>query len=105
MIEEKDNETLRCRRLGHEVSFRYCRHEGQSGPCHLVLNCWWERFDVQSFVHQNYPPDVANTIESAGENPPRPKILSLVEMIEQARQRIAASDGPSGHPSDVDSGD
>lgn len=105
MIGERDNDITRCRRLGHEVSFQYCREEGKTRPCHLILNCWWERFDVRSFVRENYPPDVAEALEAAGESPQPSKVLSLVEMIEQAKKRIATSDGPSGHPSDITAGD
>jgi hypothetical protein len=47
MLEQHDADVLpRCRRLGHEITFAYCRRENFGKPCRLILDCWWERFDV-----------------------------------------------------------
>ncbi len=51
MLNEHDQDLLlRCRRLGHEVTFGYCRRETGGKPCRLILDCWWEQFDVRSFL-------------------------------------------------------
>ena len=51
MLNEHDQDLLlRCCRLGHEVTFGYCRQETGGKPCRLVLDCWWEQFDVRSFL-------------------------------------------------------
>jgi hypothetical protein len=51
MLTEHDQNVLpRCRRLGHELAFGYCRQETSRKPCRLILDCWWERSDVRSFL-------------------------------------------------------
>jgi len=90
MINEHDQDLLRCRRLGHEVTFGYCRQETGGKPCRLVLDCWWEHFEVRSFLRAYLPEETVAEVERAGASPPPPKILSLVEMIQQAKDRLAS---------------
>ena len=74
MLNEHDQDVLpRCPRLGQEITFGYCRQEAGRKPCRLIMDCWWERFDVRSFLHA----------------PPPSKVLSLVDLIQQAKDRIA----------------
>lgn len=104
MDESHDTEEIRCRRLGHAVPFRFCRCEGGDldAPCRLLRDCWWERFDVARYVRAHYPPDVAERLEA--DAPPPDKVLSLVEMIRQAQERVARDAGVAAAPSprDVD---
>jgi hypothetical protein len=89
MLNEHDEDVLlRCRRLGHEVAFGYCRQETGGKPCRLILDCWWERFDVRSFLRAHLPEEAMAQVERAGASPPPSKVLSLVEMIQQAKDRI-----------------
>ena len=91
MLTEHDLEVLpRCRRLGHEVTFGYCRQETGGKPCRLILDCWWERFDVRAFLQGHLSEDAMAQVERASTSPPPSKVLSLVEMIEQAKQRLAS---------------
>ena len=97
MLNEHDEEVhLRCRRLGHEVAFGYCRQETGGKPCRLILDCWWERFDVRSFLQANLPEEAMAQVEGAGAAPPPSKVLSLVEMIQQAKDRIAVEKPDAG---------
>ena len=90
MLTEHDQDILpRCRRLGHEVAFGYCRQETSGKPCRLVLDCWWERFDVRTFLQAHLPAEVMAQVERASVSPPPSKVLSLVEMIQQTRDRLA----------------
>jgi hypothetical protein len=82
MLTDQDTLLQRCPMLGHEVAFSYCRQPGQEIPCRKIFDCWWERFDVQTFVANNFPEEIRNAII----RPPKPKILSLIEIIEQARK-------------------
>jgi hypothetical protein len=82
MLTDHDTLLQRCPMLGHEVAFSYCRQPGQETPCRKIFDCWWERFDVQTFVADNYSEEIRNAIIQ----PPKPKILSLIELIEQARK-------------------
>ncbi|MFP4041010.1 MAG: hypothetical protein ACLFS7_10780 [Desulfosudaceae bacterium] len=76
----------RCPRLGHQVPFSYCLGCGEGGePCWKVADCWWESFDIVSFLKDNYPEPVVTRLLTA--RAPS-KVSSLVTLIEQARQRI-----------------
>jgi hypothetical protein len=91
MLNEHDLDLLlRCRRLGHEVTFGYCRQETGGNPCRLILDCWWERFDVRSFLQAHLPEETMGQVEHARVSPPLSKVLSLVEMIQQAKERLAS---------------
>ncbi len=89
MLNEHDQDLLlRCRRLGHEVTFGYCRQETGRKPCRLILNCWWEQFDVRSFLQANLPEADMAQVERAGDSSPPAKMLSLVELIQQTKDRL-----------------
>ena len=90
MLEEHDERVIRCRRLGHAVTFRYCRTQEGATICGAILDCWWETFDVRSFLEQNLPPEQAE--ELAGRAAPN-KVLTLLELIEKARQDAGGDDG------------
>jgi len=98
MRDEHDAQTIRCRRLGHEVPFGYCRREAGHTPCRLLLNCWWEQFDVQAFVREHFAEDVVKALEEARSSPAPPKMLSLLEILEQARRRLASPPEPAPMP-------
>jgi hypothetical protein len=90
MLTEHDQDVLpRCRRLGHEVAFGYCRQETRGKPCRLILDCWWEHFDVRAFLQAHLALEVMAEVERAGVSPPPPKVLSLLDMIQQAKERLA----------------
>ena len=67
--------------LGHEVPFAYCRSPGKELFCRNIFNCWWQRFDVQTYVEESFTPEEIKTALS----PPAAKISSLVEIITRAR--------------------
>jgi hypothetical protein len=89
MLNEHDQDLLlRCRRLGHEVTFGYCRQETCGKPCRLILDCWWEQFDVRSFLQAHLSNEDMAQVERASESAPPSKVLSMVEMIQQAKDRL-----------------
>jgi len=85
---QHDKRVLRCRRLGHDVTFHYCRTQEGCTPCPNILDCWWEVFDVVAFLAQVME---ARELEALIERRPRPKVVTLVELIEQARSRSKAA--------------
>lgn len=88
MLEEHDQDLLpRCRRLGHEITFGYCRRESGGKPCRLILDCWWETFDVRSFLRAHLPEETMSQLEEARTVGPAPKVASLLDLIRQARDR------------------
>jgi hypothetical protein len=99
MLTEHDQDVLpRCRRLGQEVTFGYCRQETAGQPCRLVLDCWWERFDARSFLQAHLPREVMAQVERAGTSPPPPKVLGLLDLIQQAKERLALECPDAGNP-------
>ena len=97
MLNEHDQDVLaRCPRLGHELTFSYCRQETRGRPCRLILNCWWERFDVRSFLQRHLPEEAMAQVEEASAAPPPSKVLSLVELIQQAQDRAVPAGPDAG---------
>ena len=84
MDETQDQRERRCPRLGGSVTFKYCRTVGeQSQPCWKIKDCWWERFDIQAFLAQNYSSDELKRLMEAA---PKPKLVSLFEIMQQAQR-------------------
>jgi hypothetical protein len=75
----------RCPRLGNSVPFNYCEICGDDQqPCFKILDCWWEHFDVVQYLKDNLSEDQFNHLMEAR---PKPKVASLLELIEQAKSR------------------
>jgi hypothetical protein len=75
---------IRCPRLGHQIYFAYCRSENMGLPCFKTLDCWFDHFLVEEYLRQELTSD---EWEKIFDRPPKPKMLSLVELIEQAKKR------------------
>jgi hypothetical protein len=83
MGDDVNQHKRRCPRLGHDLTFEYCRSADGELPCRRVFDCWWEIFDVEGWARSNLTEEqIARLTE-----PPKPKAVSLFELIEQARQR------------------
>ena len=91
MITAYDKLSRRCPMLGNDVPFSYCREPAQEIPCRKIFDCWWETVDIKAFIAGNY----SREIQEAIAQPPKPKMLSLIEIIEQASRRSAGTDTPS----------
>ena len=96
MIVTPDPDALerRCPRLGHSVAFAYCRQhsDGEDGRCSKVLDCWWEIFDVAAYFRDRLTAEAFARLSAAQ---PKPKVASLVELIQQAKARTAPDDEKS----------
>lgn len=84
MITENDNSKRRCPRLGHNISFSYCRKPGDDIPCTKIYDCWWEIFDIKAFMEKNYSEDIIKQINK----PLKSKPQSLLEMIQEVEKRV-----------------
>ena len=98
MTAEHDDHRIRCRRLGHEVTFGYCRTQEGSTVCPLILDCWWEVFDVAGFLREHLEPAEFEKLARRGF---RPKVTSLLDLIQQARQNAQVEPAPDA-PEDGD---
>jgi hypothetical protein len=79
----KDEFLIRCPRLGHQINFSYCRIENNGLPCFKTLDCWYQHFEVESFLKSELSEQEWKNIF---EKQTQPKMLSLLEMIEQAKK-------------------
>ena len=97
MLNEHDQDVLpRCPRLGHELTFGYCRQETAGKPCRLILDCWWEQFDVRAFLQAHLSEEGMAQVERAGASPPPSKVLSLLDIVQQARDRLGLEQPDAG---------
>jgi len=74
---------IRCPRLGHQISFDYCRHENQGLPCFKTLDCWYPHFLVEEYLRTELRPEDWDRIFS---KPAKPKMISLLDLISQAKE-------------------
>ncbi|MDD5643939.1 MAG: hypothetical protein PHO00_00625 [bacterium] len=44
----------RCRKLGHEINFRYCRTAENGLPCGDIAGCWKGVLDIENFLSDAY---------------------------------------------------
>jgi hypothetical protein len=84
-LNDKDDLEIRCPRLGSIIPFRYCLISGEdSMPCFKIMDCWWEIFDVDSYLKQRLPAEVYQSLLAAR---PKPKVASIVRIAEQAKTK------------------
>jgi hypothetical protein len=79
----QDTFQIRCPRLGHQIHFSYCRTENLGLPCHRIILCWQPYFAVEVYLRRELTPDEWH---DAFAKPVQPKVLTLVELIEQAQK-------------------
>jgi hypothetical protein len=84
-ITQHDQRELYCRRLGHHLKFWYCRQAQEGLPCRGIVGCWGEQFDVGAFLNEHFSEEQLQSVFV----PPKPKMMTLVELIQQAQQRQA----------------
>lgn len=87
MIDAHDAKQCRCKRLGHTVTFHYCRTQEGNSVCPHILNCWWERFDVAAFLEEHLSPE--DYAKVAAPPPPRRKLESIMDLIEAAKKTLS----------------
>ncbi len=78
-----DEFLIRCPRLGHQIYFSYCRIENNGRPCFKILDCWYQHFQVEAFLKNELS---EKEWIKVFEKQTKPKMLSLLEMIEQAKK-------------------
>lgn len=79
-----DDYKIRCPRLGHPISFSYCRSENMGAPCFKTLDCWFEHFPVEDYMRETMTPEEWG---KAFQGERKTKVMSLLELIEQAKKK------------------
>ena len=82
LIEQYDEKTIRCPRVGGYINFRFCRSENNMLPCRWIVGCWQRQIDINTFLDEHFSKEEMDKMFT----PPKPKIESLVELIEQAKK-------------------
>jgi hypothetical protein len=83
VIPPGDDFKIRCPRLGHQIQFSYCRSENQGSPCFKILDCWHAHFAVEELLKMELSRE---QWEALLDRPPVPKVLSLLDLISQAKR-------------------
>jgi hypothetical protein len=81
-MDQYDDKTIRCPRVGGEVNFRFCRFENNMLPCRWIVGCWEMRVDMNKFMTDHYSKEEMDLIFT----PPKPKIESLLNLVEDAKK-------------------
>jgi hypothetical protein len=74
----------RCPRLGGTVPFRYCMAPGEPTPCYKILDCWWEIFDVASYVKAHLPEEKFERVFKDRGSPNR--LNTILEIVEKCKK-------------------
>jgi len=77
--------SIRCPRLGHQITFSFCRSENRGLPCFKTLDCWYPYFLVEEYLRKELKPEEWKKAFPTG--PKTTKLVSLLELIEQAKKR------------------
>jgi len=73
---------IRCPKLGHQISFSYCRVENQGLPCPKTIECWHPHFRVRAYLKEELTLEEFN---KAFVFRPKTKMMTLIDLIEQAK--------------------
>lgn len=83
MGDPRDDKTIRCRRLGHEVPLGYCRTQEGKSVCPLVRDCWWEFLDIDAYLRQHLDDEEFAALQR--ERPPRSRLAKMIELAVAAK--------------------
>ena len=78
-----DDQERRCPKLGHQITFGYCRRENHRLPCPKTLDCWFELIPVERELREILTPE---QWQQAFHRPAAPKMTSLLDLIAQAQK-------------------
>lgn len=82
---------IRCPRLGGTVPFRYCMAPAEPTVCFKILDCWWEVFDVTSYLKTHLPEeDFCRLVENR--NRPN-RMESILELVEKFKSKESGQEG------------
>ncbi len=76
---------IRCPKLGHAVTFSYCRMENRGLPCFKTLDCWFQTFPVEEYLRERLTKE---EWETSFEMKRPTKVQSLLELIEAAKKQV-----------------
>jgi hypothetical protein len=81
-IDQHDSKKIYCRKMGHQLTFSYCRKPASAQPCRKIFDCWFKTFDVAQFMQEHFTEEQIKATLA----PPKAKVNSLIELIQQAQE-------------------
>jgi hypothetical protein len=76
---------IRCPRLGHQVALAYCYRMAENRPCRRLFHCWEGVLPrLRTAVSRLLS---AEEFQRYFETPPPPKLVTLVELAEKAKNK------------------
>jgi len=82
MKEKYDSVEFYCPKLGHHLSFKYCRTENLGLPCSRLMKCCNDKIPIQDFLSGQYS---GEEIQQIFKNP-APKINSILDIIQRVNK-------------------
>lgn len=79
-----DAERIYCRKLGHYLTFAYCRQESGETPCSRVHDCWFQRIPIEEYTNEF----MSEAARSAISTQPKEKVASLLDLIRKAQEHM-----------------
>ena len=77
----QDEELIRCRKLGHNLNFSYCRKEELGQPCRSILDCWFSRINILEYLNNQFG---ITFLREFLEKTKKDKMSSIIEIVERA---------------------
>ena len=79
MKEKYDTEEFYCPKLGHHLTFKYCRTENLGIPCSRIVRCCSHKIPVQNFLYMQYSDaEIQQIFQSKGS-----KINAILDIIQK----------------------
>jgi len=82
MKEKHDTEEFYCPKLGHHLTFKYCRSENHGLPCFRIQLCCSGKIPVQEYLSSHYPDELIAQIFKTREA----KLTSILNLVEKAKR-------------------
>ena len=75
-----DSKEIRCRKLGHDLTFKYCRKESMDEPCARIIDCWFSRIGVLEYLNNQFGTKFLHEFVNRER---KGKLSSILEMIDR----------------------
>ena len=92
-MKQKGPEELesRCPRLGGTVPFRYCMAPAEPTACPKILDCWWEVFDVTSYLKARLSEE--DFLRVVNNRKPPSRMNTILDLVEKFKKGESHQEG------------
>ena len=86
-----DAEEIRCRRLGHDLTFKYCRKESMDEPCAKIIDCWFSRIGILEYLNSQFGTKFLHEFVNRER---KDKITSILEIVDRNKDETKEEEKP-----------